>query len=59
MASGIFLHLSYARYFWLVLALAGATASVVLQTMAETDDAPATASETDDATAPAVEAVAH
>ena len=45
MATGIFLHLSYARYFWLILALAGATASVVLQTMAEPDDATASESE--------------
>ena len=33
MATGIFLHLSYARYFWLMLALAGATASVVQQAL--------------------------
>ena len=26
LASGLFLHLSYARYFWLILALAGAAA---------------------------------
>lgn len=38
MATGIFLHLSYARYFWLVLALAGATASVVLDAMAKLDE---------------------
>ena len=41
MATGIFLHLSYARYFWLVLALAGATAHVVLQTMQEDERAEA------------------
>ena len=40
LASGLFLHLSYARYFWLVLALAGAAASVILQATKEsTDDA--------------------
>ncbi len=39
LASGLFLHLSYARYFWLVLALAGAAASVILQATKEgTDD---------------------
>ena len=40
LATGIFLHLSYARYFWLMLALAGATAHVVLRTMAEEDERP-------------------
>ena len=40
LASGLFLHLSYARYYWLVLALAGAAASVILQATKEsTDDA--------------------
>jgi len=40
LASGLFLHLSYARYYWLVLALAGAAASVILQATTEgTDDA--------------------
>lgn len=34
LASGIFLHLSYARYYWLILALAGAAAVVILQAMA-------------------------
>jgi hypothetical protein len=29
LASGLFLHLSYARYFWLVLALGGAAAVVI------------------------------
>ncbi len=29
LASGIFLHLSYARYFWLMLALGGAAATIV------------------------------
>jgi putative inorganic carbon (hco3(-)) transporter len=38
LASGLFLHLSYARYFWLVLALAGATATVVLDAMSGGDD---------------------
>jgi putative inorganic carbon (HCO3(-)) transporter len=37
LATGIFLHLSYARYYWLMLALAGATAYVVRRTMAEAD----------------------
>ena len=41
LASGLFLHLSYARYFWLVLALGGAAASVILQATdgGTTDDA--------------------
>ena len=30
MTTGIFLHLSYARYFWLIMALAGAAASIAL-----------------------------
>ncbi len=30
MTTGIFLHLSYARYFWLIMALAGATAAIAL-----------------------------
>jgi O-antigen ligase len=38
LASGLFLHLAYARYFWLVLALAGATATVVLDAMSGGDD---------------------
>jgi hypothetical protein len=29
LASGVFLHLSYARYFWMMLALAGVAAIVV------------------------------
>ena len=32
LATGLFLHLSYARYFWLMLALAGAAAAVILET---------------------------
>jgi O-antigen ligase len=35
LASGLFLHLSYARYYWLILALAGAAATVILQATAE------------------------
>jgi O-antigen ligase len=35
LASGLFLHLSYARYFWLILALAGAAATVIIETMAQ------------------------
>jgi hypothetical protein len=35
LASGLFLHLSYARYFWLILALAGAAATVILQATAD------------------------
>jgi O-antigen ligase len=31
LAAGLFLHLSYARYFWLMLALAGAAAAVILE----------------------------
>lgn len=38
LASGLFLHLSYARYYWLVLALAGAAAFIVGRATAE--DAP-------------------
>ncbi len=30
MTTGIFLHLSYARYFWLIMALAGAAAAIAL-----------------------------
>ncbi len=41
LATGIFLHLSYARYLWLMLALAGATAHVVLQTMRDEEPEPA------------------
>ena len=36
MTTGIFLHLSYARYFWLIMALAGATALIALR--ADPDD---------------------
>jgi O-antigen ligase len=38
LASGLFLHLSYARYFWLILALAGAAATVILQATADAAD---------------------
>jgi hypothetical protein len=31
MTTGIFLHLSYARYFWLIMALAGAAALIALR----------------------------
>jgi hypothetical protein len=31
LATGLFLHLSYARYFWLMLALGGAAAVVIRQ----------------------------
>jgi O-antigen ligase len=34
LATGLFLHLSYVRYYWLMLALAGATAYVVRQAVA-------------------------
>jgi O-antigen ligase len=30
MATGVFLHLSYERYFWILVALAGATAHILL-----------------------------
>ena len=40
LATGIFLHLSYARYFRLMLALAGATAHVVLQAMQDEEPDP-------------------
>ena len=39
LATGIFLHLSYARYFWLVLALAGAAGSIVLRAMTADEEA--------------------
>ena len=39
LASGMFLHLSYARYFWLVLALAGAAAAVILRDIPEPPEA--------------------
>jgi O-antigen ligase len=35
MATGLFLHLSYARYFWLMLALAGAAGHIGLQLVSE------------------------
>lgn len=37
MASGLFLHLSYARYFWLILALGGA-AALVISRLVRTDE---------------------
>jgi putative inorganic carbon (hco3(-)) transporter len=46
LASGLFLHLSYARYFWLILALGGAAAAVILQATA--DDATTESHATDD-----------
>jgi O-antigen ligase len=39
MATGLFLHLSYARYFWLIMALAGALAFMALRER-DTDDGP-------------------
>jgi O-antigen ligase len=39
LASGLFLHLSYARYFWLMLALGAAAAVLVQQAVAETGPA--------------------
>jgi O-Antigen ligase len=44
MTTGIFLHLSYARYFWLIMALAGAAAYIALR---EPDPETATEPETD------------
>ena len=41
MTTGIFLHLSYDRYFWLVMALAGATAVIALREPEPTDPVPA------------------
>ena len=38
LASGLFLHMAYERYFWLVLALAGAAATVVIETMAQPEE---------------------
>ena len=35
LTTGLFLHLSYARYYWLILALAGATAVVIRAAMAD------------------------
>lgn len=46
MTTGLFLHLSYARYFWLILAVAGAAAHIGLRL---TEPAPAAASGTEDA----------
>jgi putative inorganic carbon (hco3(-)) transporter len=37
LTTGLFLHLSFARYYWLILALAGATAYVVRQAMDEAE----------------------
>jgi O-antigen ligase len=37
MTTGIFLHLSYARYFWLIMALAGAAALIALREPEPTD----------------------
>jgi O-antigen ligase len=34
LASGLFLHLAYVRYYWLILALAGAAATVIIESMA-------------------------
>jgi putative inorganic carbon (HCO3(-)) transporter len=54
LASGLFLHLSFARYFWLMLGLASAAATVTLQAvadsqgrLAETDTAVADAARPD------------
>ncbi len=41
MTTGIFLHLSYERYFWLVMALAGATAVIALREPEPIDPTPA------------------
>lgn len=41
LASGMFLHLSYARYFWLMLALAGAAAIVILREVSAAPAVPA------------------
>ncbi|HSL34691.1 MAG TPA: O-antigen ligase family protein [Candidatus Limnocylindrales bacterium] len=41
LASGLFLHLSYARYYWLMLALAGAAATVILEVTRERPAEPA------------------
>lgn len=41
MTTGIFLHLSYERYFWLVMALAGATAVIALHEPEPTEPLPA------------------
>ena len=38
LASGLFLHLSYARYYWLLLALGGAAAMVIGRVVAAADD---------------------
>jgi O-antigen ligase len=39
LASGLFLQLSYQRYFWLLMALAGAAASITLAELGRRDDA--------------------
>jgi putative inorganic carbon (HCO3(-)) transporter len=38
LATGLFLHLSYARYYWLILALAGVTAYVIRRAMDAPED---------------------
>jgi O-antigen ligase len=49
MTTGLFLHLAYERYFWLLLALAGATGSILLRA----DVATAGADESADKSSPA------
>ncbi|MEO5941045.1 MAG: O-antigen ligase family protein [Candidatus Limnocylindrales bacterium] len=44
LASGVFLHLSYARYYWLMLALAGAAAVVVRGAVEDVPDGGSTGS---------------
>jgi hypothetical protein len=45
LASGLFLHPSYARYYWLVLALVGAAALIVGRATAAEEPAPAGSSD--------------
>ena len=59
LAAGLFLHLSYARYFWLMLALAGAAAAVILEaTEGPPTDARGRARRGSGAAAPSSEAAA-
>jgi hypothetical protein len=50
MTTGLFLHLSYARYFWLMLALAGAAAHIGLELVDEARQSKAEAAQAPTAT---------
>jgi O-antigen ligase len=55
LASGLFLHFAFIRYFWLMMALAGAASYIV--SSAETKPADAPANQTEPAKLPALESV--